>query len=176
VKSNARAALQSFRCCCSTRGVTTPEPSSRSQPPVQSFCSAEVRPLLLRSPRCAVGRSLGYAVFPQRTLLVTVKFARQILSSGLASHSSITQQSLAGRPQSASSSLGLLVPSALAGSKVHLPRALPTRYVPSSGFGYPLDGFLPSNPRRFCFTPAALLGFTLRSISLSQGTEVLPLG
>jgi len=27
--------------------------------------------------------------------------------------------------------------------KVHLPRVLPARYVPPSGFGYPLDGFLP---------------------------------
>jgi hypothetical protein len=50
-----------------------------------------------------------------------------------------------------------------------LPRALPARYVPPSGFGYPLDGFLPSAPCRFCFTPAALLGFTLRSFPLSKG-------
>ena len=28
-------------------------------------------------------------------------------------------------------------------SKVHLTRALPARYVPPSGFGYPRDGFLP---------------------------------
>ena len=40
--------------------------------------------------------------------------------------------------------------------------AAPTT-VPSSGFGYPLDGLLPSIPGRFCFTPPALLGFTLRS-------------
>jgi hypothetical protein len=50
-----------------------------------------------------------------------------------------------------------------------LPRALPARYVPPSGFGYPLGGFLPSIPCRFCFTPAALLGFTLRSFLLWQG-------
>jgi hypothetical protein len=55
------------------------------------------------------------------------------------------------------------------GSKVHLTRALPSRYVPPSGFGYPLDGFLPSNPRRPCFVPAALLGFTLRSFLLPEG-------
>jgi hypothetical protein len=35
--------------------------------------------------------------------------------------------------------------------------------VPPSGFGYPLGGLLPSIPGRFCFTPAALVGFTLRS-------------
>jgi hypothetical protein len=45
----------------------------------------------------------------------------------------------------------------------------PARYVPSSGFDYPLDGFLPSIPCRFCFTPAALMGFTLRSFLLSKG-------
>jgi hypothetical protein len=49
------------------------------------------------------------------------------------------------------------------------PRVLPTRYVPPSGFGYPLGGFLPRVPRRFCFTPAALLGFSLRRFPLPQG-------
>jgi hypothetical protein len=52
-----------------------------------------------------------------------------------------------------------------------LPRALPTRYVPSSGFGYPLDGFLPASPCRFCFAPAALMGFTLRSLLLLRGNR-----
>jgi hypothetical protein len=50
-----------------------------------------------------------------------------------------------------------------------LTRALPARYVPPSGFGYPLDGFLPTIPCRFCFAPAALMGFTLRSFLLWQG-------
>jgi hypothetical protein len=45
----------------------------------------------------------------------------------------------------------------------------PTRYVPPSGFGYPLGGFLPSNPCRFCFAPAALPGFTLRRFPLTEG-------
>jgi hypothetical protein len=35
----------------------------------------------------------------------------------------------------------------------------PARFVPPSGFGYPLGGLLPSVPCRFFFTPAALLGF-----------------
>jgi len=43
------------------------------------------------------------------------------------------------------------------------------RYVPPSGFGYPLDGLLPPSPCRLCFTPAALMGFTLRSFPLSKG-------
>jgi hypothetical protein len=43
------------------------------------------------------------------------------------------------------------------------------RCVPPSGFGYPLDGLLPAIPCRFCFTPAALVGFTLRSFLLPKG-------
>jgi hypothetical protein len=50
-----------------------------------------------------------------------------------------------------------------------LPRVQPARYVPPSGFGYPLDGFLPSVPCRPCFMPTALMGFTLRSFPLSEG-------
>jgi hypothetical protein len=42
-------------------------------------------------------------------------------------------------------------------------------YGPPSGFGYPLGGLRPPSPCRFCFTPAALLGFTLRSFLLSEG-------
>jgi hypothetical protein len=67
------------------------------------------------------------------------------------------------------SSHGLLLPTARKGSEVHSTRAKPSRYVPSSGFGYPLDGLLPRIPRRFCFAPAALLGFTLRRFPLSEG-------
>jgi hypothetical protein len=53
--------------------------------------------------------------------------------------------------------------------EVHFSRAKPARFVPPSGFDYPLDGFLPRIPRRFCFTPAALLGFTLRRFPLPRG-------
>jgi hypothetical protein len=45
------------------------------------------------------------------------------------------------------------------GSGVHLPRVCLARYVPPSGFRYPLDGLLPPGPRRPCFVPTALLGF-----------------
>jgi hypothetical protein len=94
--------------------------------------------------------------------------SRRTLSSSFAFLQSITQQILAGLPQRASSSHGLLVPTAHKASKVHLPQALPARYVPSSGFDYPLDGLLPSIPRRLCFAPAALMGFALRSVSLGR--------
>jgi hypothetical protein len=45
---------------------------------------------------------------------------------------------------------------------------LPARFVPPSGFGYPLGGLLPSVSCRLSFAPAALLGFTLRSFLLSK--------
>jgi hypothetical protein len=44
-----------------------------------------------------------------------------------------------------------------------------TRYVPPAGFAYPLGGLLLPNPCRFSFTPAALLGFALRSFRLPKG-------
>jgi hypothetical protein len=50
------------------------------------------------------------------------------------------------------------------------------RYVPPSGFGYPLDGLLPRIPGRFCFTPAALMGFTLRRFHLPEGLRGLSAG
>jgi len=50
----------------------------------------------------------------------------------------------------------------------------PARHVPPSGFGYPLDGLLPSKPCRSCFVPAALLGFALRSFLLSKGNRPFP--
>jgi hypothetical protein len=71
-----------------------------------------------------------------------------------------------------STSPGLPFPSAHPGGKVHLTRALPARYVPPPGFGYPLDGFLPSCPCQLCFTPAALLGFTLRSLTQNRYPDV----
>jgi hypothetical protein len=53
---------------------------------------------------------------------------------------------------------------------------MPARYVPPSGFGHPLDGFLPSVPCRSSFIPAALLGFTLRRFPLQDGIRAFRLG
>jgi hypothetical protein len=67
--------------------------------------------------------------------------------------------------------MGFRSPQHIQESRVHFSRALPARYVPPSGFGCPHGGLLPAVPRRFCFTPAALLGFTLRSFLLSEGIQ-----
>jgi len=57
-----------------------------------------------------------------------------------------------------------------------LPRAKPAHCVPPSGFAYPLGGLLPRIPCRFCFTPAALMGFTLRRFPLPRGFHTFRLG
>jgi hypothetical protein len=51
-----------------------------------------------------------------------------------------------------------------------------SRYVPPSGFDYPLDGLLLPSPCRVCFAPTALMGFTLRSVPLSKGIRTSPSG
>jgi hypothetical protein len=56
-------------------------------------------------------------------------------------------------------------------TKVHGSQVLRTCDVPPSGFGYPRDGLLPSQPGRFCFIPAALMGFALRSLLLRGGSR-----
>jgi hypothetical protein len=124
---------------------------------------------LLRPSHFAVGLFLGCVVFRQRGSTGHCSVSSRILSSGFTSHQSITQQYLVSQPQPTNSSLGLLVPTAHQESKVHLPRVQPTRYVPPSGFDYPPGGLLPSIPCRFFFTPAALMGLTLRRFLLSQG-------
>jgi hypothetical protein len=60
-------------------------------------------------------------------------------------------------------------PYSTSGIRGSLHAGLPARHVPPSGFAYPLDGLHPLIPCRFCFAPAALMGFTLRSFLLSQG-------
>lgn len=93
--------------------------------------------------------------------------AVRTLSSSFAILWSFSQRDLAGPPQRASPSHGLSFPTAHSGIADPLTRALPARYVPPSGFGYPLDGLLPANPRRLYFTPTALLGIPPSELSPS---------
>jgi hypothetical protein len=61
-------------------------------------------------------------------------------------------------------------------AEIHFTRALPARYGPPTGFGYPLDGLRSPHPGRPCFMPTALLGFTLRSFLLLGGTADVSAG
>jgi hypothetical protein len=125
---------------------------------VQSSKSAFVLPIWVGQSHFAVGRFPGRVVFRRQTRLVTVRWP---VEPSLRASPSLSrgQRNLANQPQPVSRSHGLSFPTALEVSEVHLMRVLPARYVPPSGFGYPLDGFLPLTPRRLCFAPAALLGF-----------------
>jgi len=142
---------------------------------VQSIRPAKVSPLLVLGSRFAVSTCLGCAVFLWRAAsddylscqphpLVELYLSYRVLPSNTYSVVATTK-----------SSRGLLLPSALQESEVHSSRVKPARYVPSSGFVYPLDGFLPRIPCRFCFTPAALLGFTLRRFPPSRGFRTFQL-
>jgi hypothetical protein len=91
--------------------------------------------------------------------------ADRTLSSSSAILWSFSQRDLASPPKRTSPSHGLFFPTAHSGIADPLTRALPARYVPPSGFGHPLDGLLPANPRRLYFRPTALLGFNPSELS-----------
>jgi hypothetical protein len=131
----------------------------------------EVPCLLVPRSRFAVSHFLGCAVFLRLAALATLSDQCNLSSSSAFLQS--LEQSCPSRPAAASQLLSwAFVPYSTPGFG-GLPAAglASARYVPSSGFGYPLDGLLPPSPCRFCFTPAALLGFTLRSFLLPKGTR-----
>lgn len=136
---------------------------------VQSVAPDEVSPLLVLRSRYAVSTLLRLCGFPstgcgRRLFRLKATPSRQASVSSRVSPSNTYPSAPADE-----SSHGLLFPTALEEPEVHRTRAKPSRYVPSSGFGYPLDGLLPRIPCQFCFTPAALLGFTLRRFPLPEG-------
>jgi hypothetical protein len=141
--------------------------------PFRVLSPTKYRPHSVGRSRSAVGHSLGSAVFPGRARGTQLSDHAN-LSSGFTLRQSLTQRTLADQPKPTDSSHGLHFPTALEDSEVHSTRAFHARYVPPSGFGYPLDGLLPPSPCRFCFTPAALMGFALRSLPLSQGIHAFP--
>jgi hypothetical protein len=103
-----------FRVFSSTTYASALPPlrSSRNQLPVQSACPAEVPPLLVRRSHCTVGRFLGCVVFPQRASLAAVQLPDEPSRRAWPSSRVLQPSNLAGRPQSASTSHGLSVPSA----------------------------------------------------------------
>jgi hypothetical protein len=115
----SHAALQSFRLRCSPRNVAVTGASSRNWLLVQSLEPAEVPRLLVLRSHFAVGHFLGCVVFLRRAALNTLS-GQCVLSSSFTFLQSVAQRNLVRRPQPADTSLGLLFPSALAGSEVHL--------------------------------------------------------
>jgi hypothetical protein len=137
---------------------------------VQSCWPLAVLPAWVGQSHFAVGRFLGCVVFPQEAWPATFKSpVKSSLEFRL--RLEVHEPNLAGRPQPADSSLGLSLPTAHTGPGDPLLAGSPARYGPPSGFGYPLGGLRPSGPRRFCFAPAALLGFALRSFLLPNGAR-----
>jgi hypothetical protein len=57
------------------------------------------------------------------------------------------------------------------GLQVHVSRACRPASFRLQGFLHPLDGLLPANPGRFCFAPAALLGFRPSKRSPTAGSS-----
>jgi hypothetical protein len=174
VRSGA-GALQSFQSRRLPPDVAAWRASSRNSPPVQSSWLDEVPRLLVPRSHHAVSRFLGCVVFLRRAAPSTVKRpVRPLFEFRVPPES--CQRYLASRSQPAGTSLGLSFPTALAGSEVNLSRAYHARYVPPAGFGYPLGGLLLPSPCQLYFTPAALLGFALRSFLLSEGIHRVSAG
>jgi hypothetical protein len=98
--------------------------SSRNWLLVQSSWPVEVPRLLVLQSHFAVGHSLGCVVFLRRAALTTLS-DQCALSSSFAFLQSLAQHNLARPPQPPSTSHGLLLPTALQDSEIHLPRALP---------------------------------------------------
>jgi hypothetical protein len=98
--------------------------SSRNSLLVQSSGSREIPHLLVLRSHFAVGHFLGFVVFPRWAALATLS-DQCTLSSSSAFLQSISRRNLARRPGPTGTSPGLLLPTALEGSEVHLPQALP---------------------------------------------------
>jgi hypothetical protein len=149
--------------------------SSRNPPLVQSSRSSEVLPLLVVQSHFAVDRFPGCVVFLHRTAPPTVKRAVHPLFE-----LRVPPESCPTSPSPPTTVGRLLswafVPYSTRGSGGPLAAGTPARYVPPSGFGCPLGGLLPPSPCRLCFTPAALLGFALRSFLLSEGIRRVSAG
>jgi hypothetical protein len=166
-------ALQSIRLRCSPTGVAA------RRRPLGIRCSFRVsgevkyRAYWLHDPALPFGLPPAVRFF--LTSLRRPQLSdRCILSSSSTFLQRIAQHILVRQPQSTDTSHGLSLPSAHQGTAVHSTRACRARYVPPSGFGYPLGGLLPPSPCQSCLIPAALMGFTLRSFPLPEGIRRFP--
>lgn len=139
--------------------IPSPEPilPSWAWPLVQSPVDQSVSRLWVTRSHFAVAFRLGPVVFPNDRRQAQKNSARPPLIEFRRPPGSYA--SAAGRDLSVSTPpLGFRPRLARSTGEVRFTRALPARQLPSSGFGYPLDGFLPRQPSRVCFDPAVPRG------------------
>jgi len=117
VRGAARGALQSIRSDWVPPSVTARAASSRNWLLVQSSKPEAVSPLLVWRAHFAVGRFPGCVGFPHQAALTTVQ--QSVRTLRVSPSSRVNQPDLADQPQPASSSHGLLLPTAHEGSEVH---------------------------------------------------------
>jgi hypothetical protein len=143
---------------------------------VQSVAPAEVSPLLVLRSRFAVSTCPGCTVFLLRAaaddclgyrLRPLVEFALPV---------EFYPATPTRPPQRSGPLMGFASLQHLRNPRSTVRGRKPARYVPPSGFGYPLGGLRPRIPCRFYFAPAALLGFTLRRFPLPEGITAFRLG
>jgi hypothetical protein len=131
-----------------------------SSPLVQSSLRGRVSPALVWRSRSAVGACPGRAVFRALAVTGSSKAADYRLSSSLALLWRLAQLRLVRRRGDEPTLMDLHSLQHIQGPEIHpIRRRSKVGFVPPSGFGYPLDGFLPLSPRRPCFVPTALMGF-----------------
>jgi hypothetical protein len=130
-------------------------------------CDRSVSRLWVARSRFAVPGRAGHAVFPtgRRVRMGLISANAPLVEFRRPSGSCTDDASSKSLDRSAFS--GLSAPMTHPADEVWFTRALPARHLPSSGFGHPLDGFLPRRPCRPCFMPAAPMGFSLRSVLLA---------
>jgi hypothetical protein len=130
-------------------------------------CDRSVSRLWVARSRFAVPGRAGHAVFPsgRRVRMGLISANAPLVEFRRPSGSCTDDASSTFLNGSAFS--GLSAPMTHPADEVRFSRALPARHLPSSGFGYPLDGFLPRRPCRPCFVPTAPMGCSLRSVLLA---------
>jgi len=165
--------VSTVRRLVSPRGIVLSWTSFR----VQSFGSVAVSPAWVRRSRSTVGPCLSCAVFPRRASAdrgSSDPFHPLFAFDGPPESSSVVPSRPAGTGPLLSWALAPF--STCRGRRsTDCARAARTG-VPPSGFGDPPDGLLPSIPGRFSFTPAALVGFSCRSLAFRRSFRALPPG
>lgn len=155
--------VSEVRCSQCVRSRTHPSSSEVHLP-------SEVRPARVpryrfRDPAAPSALAPALRFSDERAITGCGQASGNRLPSGWTPLASLPQRILAGRRTAPAPLMGFWSLQHMPATAVHVTRVCRTRFVPSSGFGYPPDGFLPPKPRRACFVPTALLGFPSSELS-----------